>query len=237
MEDINDESSSLAMTRTQTDLATMPPLDMNSLATSESIITQVRALRLRLAEGDQSAVEPYRAMQKAGHIPEVALSADTLIARTINAICYERDLMGRTTLAVEADSYVQQLEGASPTVQESLVARLITLGWLQIIWFEGLYANQIANLSSSQEKLYQRRIDGAHRRFLQATKTLATIRRLPVTPLQVNIGQANVAQNQVNTASTMLADHLAPIDSDQAARMAGEITVQCLDGLAADQAD
>jgi hypothetical protein len=50
-------------------------------------------------------------------------------------------------------------------------------------------------MSLRQANCYQRRIDAAHARFLSAVKTLATIRKLALPALQVNIGK-----NQVNLA-------------------------------------
>jgi hypothetical protein len=48
-----------------------------------------------------------------------------------------------------------------------------------------------------QADYHRRRIDAAHSRFLSAVKTLATVRKLALPALQVNIGanQVNVAQS------------------------------------------
>lgn len=67
--------------------------------------------------------------------------------------------------------------------------------WLQVQEADLRYA-QAGNCSFPQANFHLKRQDRAHRRFLSAMKTLATVRKLALPMLQVNIGE-----NQVNVAS------------------------------------
>jgi hypothetical protein len=51
-------------------------------------------------------------------------------------------------------------------------------------------------MSLAQSEHAQRRIDRAHRRFLSTLKTLATVRRLALPALQINVAGQQV--NQLN---------------------------------------
>jgi hypothetical protein len=51
-------------------------------------------------------------------------------------------------------------------------------------------------MSLAQSEHAQRRMDRAHRRFLNTIKTLATVRRLAVPAVQFNVARQQV--NQVN---------------------------------------
>ncbi len=84
--------------------------------------------------------------------------------------------------------------GARPAGPPLLVER-VTLCWLQVHQAEGLYAQRLGSLDVEWTDCYQRRIDRAQRRYLQAIRTLAQVRRLAA-PAAVQI---NVAEQQVNT--------------------------------------
>ena len=59
------------------------------------------------------------------------------------------------------------------------------------------YSQAEDGLTLAQSEHAQRRMDRAHRRFLNTVKTLATVRRLAIPVLQIN-----VARQQVNQLST-----------------------------------
>jgi hypothetical protein len=88
----------------------------------------------------------------------------------------------------------QELLGASPSPLERLLVERVVACWLQL---------QEADVRTAQAKdqsvqwadFYQSRMDRAHKRYLSAIKTLATIRKLALPVLQVNI-----AKKQVNIA-------------------------------------
>jgi hypothetical protein len=86
---------------------------------------------------------------------------------------------------------------AAPPLERLLVDR-IAVCWLMLAQAESRYAQAMKAPSVSFElsEYHQRRCDRAQRRYLQAIKALAQVRRLLVPMMQVNIAerQVNVAQ-------------------------------------------
>jgi hypothetical protein len=83
------------------------------------------------------------------------------------------------------------LAGPNATPVERLLAERIALCWLSVHDAEIRFA-QSKDLSWKQVEFWQRRIDASHRRYLSAIKTLATVRKLAVPALQVNIARKQV---------------------------------------------
>lgn len=91
-----------------------------------------------------------------------------------------------------------ELSGPNPTPLERLLVERIVACWLQVQDADVRYA-QAKNLSLEWGDYYQRRMDRANKRYLTAIKTLATVRKLALPVLQVNI-----ARKQVNVAGPCL---------------------------------
>jgi hypothetical protein len=70
----------------------------------------------------------------------------------------------------------------------------IAATWLQLHYFETLYAQNMDELTIAQSEFHQKRIDRAHQRHLSAVKTLAQIRKIGPAV------QINIAEKQINTA-------------------------------------
>lgn len=79
-------------------------------------------------------------------------------------------------------------------IERRLLAERAALCWHIVHLYERTYA-QAGDLSIRQAEFHQRRIDAAHRRYLQALRTLASVRKLAVPAIQ-----ANIAKKQVNVA-------------------------------------
>jgi hypothetical protein len=86
----------------------------------------------------------------------------------------------------------EELEGPNPSPLESLLAERAAICWLTVNAYENTFA-RTAKLSPREADHQQRKIDAAHRRFLSAVKTLATVRKLGLPDIKIN-----VAKNQVN---------------------------------------
>ena len=84
--------------------------------------------------------------------------------------------------------------GRTPTPIERLLAERAAYCWLVLWRYEEHLANA-KDLTSKRAEFHHRRIDAAHRRYLSSLRTLATVRKLALPAVQVNIGQ-----NQVNVA-------------------------------------
>jgi hypothetical protein len=61
-------------------------------------------------------------------------------------------------------------------------------------------------MSVAQSEHAQRRMDRAHRQFLSTIKTLATVRRLAIPAVQINVARRQV--NQLNVGES--GDRVAP---------------------------
>jgi hypothetical protein len=80
-----------------------------------------------------------------------------------------------------------ELMGESPSPLEKLLAGRVAACWLQVSYYDGLIA-QTRQGTPAQAKLLQQQQDTAHRRYLSAVTTLATIRKLltpPRSPVEI----------------------------------------------------
>ena len=84
-----------------------------------------------------------------------------------------------------------ELAGSSPSPLERLLAERAVLCWQVVHIYEVRYANA-EGLPLRQAEYQEKRIDKAHARFLSAVKTLATVRKLAIPALQVNIAKTQV---------------------------------------------
>ncbi len=106
-------------------------------------------------------------------------------------------LAGDNLLARRA--YTRQLEdlrwdlmGPSPSQLEELLVQRVSDCGLHLQYVEATYAQNLRGLTLARAESQQRRIDRAHNRYLSAIRTLATVRRLQVPAVQVNIAQEQV---------------------------------------------
>ena len=107
----------------------------------------------------------------------------------------EDNLAFREALNRKLASLREELEGPSPSPTEWLLVDRIVACWLQVQEAE-FHGAQADNYDAPKANFHLKRQDRAHRRFLSGMKTLATVRKLAVPTLQVNIGD-----NQVNVAN------------------------------------
>lgn len=93
----------------------------------------------------------------------------------------------------------EELAGPDPTPLERLLVERIIACWLQLYSADIRLAQNEANMTMKQVEHHEERRDRAHRRYLSAIKTLASVRKLALPVLQVNI-----AKKQVNMAGPCL---------------------------------
>jgi hypothetical protein len=109
-------------------------------------------------------------------------------------------------LVARARSLKRRLIGDDPTVLESLLAERIVICELALNRAEHLHMNNMRGESSFKQALfYEHVMDRAHRRYVQAVKALAQIRRLQL-PV---VAQLNVAANQLNVAAVNKTDEVS----------------------------
>ncbi|MCA1686964.1 MAG: hypothetical protein LC745_13535 [Planctomycetia bacterium] len=98
--------------------------------------------------------------------------------------------------------YAAELAGAAPTPVESLLAETAALCWFALRLHEAHFAGASSSgegMTFNQGRYHLTKIDRAHARLMATLKTLATVRRLAVPAVQVNIARRQVNQ-QVNAA-------------------------------------
>src|SRR5262245_46619675 len=98
----------------------------------------------------------------------------------------------------ELESVATSLAGPSPSPVEVMLADAAATSWFAFRMHEAHYASSGSNgpITLAQSEHNQRRIDRAHRRLLSTLKALATVRRLALPSLQINVARQQV--NQLN---------------------------------------
>ncbi len=89
----------------------------------------------------------------------------------------------------------EEVAGDDPSPLERLLAQRVAATWLQVQFFEGIYATTMSKgMTLAQADYHQRRIDKAHGRHLSAIRALAQVRKMGPAI------QINIAEQQINTA-------------------------------------
>jgi hypothetical protein len=157
----------------------------------------VWALVRRAEGGDESAVPELRqALAASGGLVESAGNMARQVQTTLIRNAAGNNLFFREGLEAKINRLRAELAGQDPTPLENLLADRIALCWLSLHDAEARYA-QAQDLTIKQAEFWQHRIDCAHRRYLSAIKTLATVRKLALPALQFNI-----ARRQVNVLNS-----------------------------------
>ena len=158
------------------------------------------ALMERARKGDDSCLPQQRALfdagpRRGGLIDHYGSSAAWLESALVKEYAGKnlavKEAMKRKLAAVKAE-----LAGPDPTPMERLLAERAAVCWFIVNAYELVYAGA-GSITLGQADYHQKRIDRAHKRYLSALKTLATIRKLALPAFQVNI-----AEKQVNVAGT-----------------------------------
>ena len=107
-----------------------------------------------------------------------------------------------TALAIreKVQDIVKQVAGDKPTPLERLLAERVAMCWLDVQDHELRYSILNGESTFKQFEWRSRMLDRAHHRYLAAIKALATVRKLSVPVLQVNI-----AEKQINTTGGLVA--------------------------------
>jgi hypothetical protein len=106
-------------------------------------------------------------------------------------------------LRTELDKVGADFAGPSPTATELLLAQTAAICWFTYRLHEAHYVDNVTSeggITLKQSEHAQRRMDRAHRRLLSTLKTLATVRRLAIPSLQINVASQQV--NQLNAGGS-----------------------------------
>ena len=156
----------------------------------------VEALLKRAARGDASCVPELKALFEhpaALPILRACGSPPEWLEKELVESASGENLAIREALLRKLAEVRRELEGPNPSPIERLLAERAAICWWIVHRFESAAATA-RDPSIPLADFHQRRIDRAHGRFLSSLKTLATVRKLALPALQVNIGM-----NQLNT--------------------------------------
>ena len=96
----------------------------------------------------------------------------------------------KARLREELTGLVAEFAGPNPSPVEWVLAETAATSWFAFRMHEAHYVVGVTSeggITLAQSEHAQRRMDRVHRRFLSTVKTLATVRRLAVPALQINV--------------------------------------------------
>jgi hypothetical protein len=119
------------------------------------------------------------------------------VAELINQVAGEKASDTRKEVLEDLSNLSTDLAGPNPGPVEKLLAEDAALNWLALRLYQVIHTYEAGRgITLARSEHAQRRITHAHRRFLSAVKTLATVRRLAVPAVQINLARQQV--NQLN---------------------------------------
>jgi hypothetical protein len=169
----------------------------NNESTSELIEDKGKLMALidRAQDGDEKALPVLRRVLD--EEPIVARIVD--LARNVERSIIEKmsgdDVFTQEAIPRNLKAMRKEIAGENPSPLERLLAERITVCWLELQYFQAIYAQNLKNMTIPQSDYHQRRIDKAHRRYLSSIKALAQIRKMGPAV------QINIAEKQINTSS------------------------------------
>ena len=175
----------------------------NNESTSELIEDKKKLMALidRAQDGDKDALPVLRRVLD--EEPRIARFVD--LARDVERSIVKRmsgdDVFSQEAIPRNLKAMREEVAGQNPSPLERLLAERITVCWLELQYFEAIYAQNMGNLTITQGDYHQRRIDKAHRRYLSSIKALVQIRKMGPAV------QINIAEKQINTAGQLSSDH------------------------------
>ena len=156
----------------------------------------------RAGKGDESALPAVRAYldERGPEYLDVLNVAHMAKEAQIKRVFGPDDLTAREVMTRKLEQMRREILGPNPPPLESLVADQIVLCWLQLYYAETKHAER--NLEEApainwiQDEWHQKRVDRLQRRYLAAIKSLAQVRRLLGTQVQVNIAGQQIVHNE-----------------------------------------
>jgi hypothetical protein len=176
----------------------MSMISQGELEEYEKTVEKLHDL-LRLAEkGEEDAVPEIRQILNehpdlAWRFVDVAHIAEDAL---IEEMTEEQDLAAKELIRCQLEAIREEVAGKNSSALERLLSERVVLTWLEVQFFEALYAKNMRKLTIAQAEHHQKRLDRAHGRHLSAIRALAQIRKLLK---GTAITQINIADKQINT--------------------------------------
>jgi hypothetical protein len=184
---------------------------------------ELRKLLERAQKGDESTLPVLRKMLELPAFVDMCGNLARQAELSLIKAATGDDLAFKEGLIRKMELMRKELAGPSPSPLERLLVERIVACWLQVQDADVRYAQGQRDCTLAQGEYQQRRMDHAHKRYLSAIKTLATVRKLALPVLQVNIAkeQINVAAPCVVTTGESSGDAL-PRETREKAGLEGK---------------
>lgn len=152
---------------------------------------ETQALLERAIRGDPTCRTLLDALldlpDRGGRIVELFGDVPGFAERAFVAQASGENVLLREALTRKMAGLRAELAGPEPTPIERLLAERAAYCWLVLWRYEEKLVNA-KDLTWKQAEFHQRWIDGAHKRYLSSLRTLATVRKLAVPNIRVNVG-------------------------------------------------
>jgi hypothetical protein len=162
-----------------------------------SLVDDRKALRdviERAQDGDKSVLPALqRALKEEPKISGIFVDLASSLESSLVRKMANGDLMVEECVPHNLKEMKKELAGDDPLPLEKLLVERIAVCWLELQYFEILYAQNMGNISIVQSEHHQKRLDKAHKRYLSSIRTLAQIRKMGPAV------QINIAEKQINT--------------------------------------
>lgn len=157
------------------------------------------ALVAKAQTGDKNAMEELRPLlaERPAYMGHYGRFAESNRSVLLSRVC-GNNLMFVDGMERRLNELQKELAGTDPSALELLLVERILTCWLEVNYYDGLYTQNMQDLTLRQSEHGQRRQERAHRRLLSSIKALALVRRLQLPTVQVNIGE-----KQVNVVSAV----------------------------------
>jgi hypothetical protein len=176
----------------------MSPISKGELEESEKIVERLQDLLRKAEKGEEDAVPEIRKILREHpglawrFVDVVHIAEDALI----EVMTEEGDLATKEIMRYQLEAMRAEIAGEKSSPLERLLSERVVVTWLEVQFFEALYAQNIRKLTIPQAEHHQKRLDRAHRRHLSAIRALAQVRKLLKGGA---ITQINIADKQINT--------------------------------------
>lgn len=157
--------------------------------------TDIDALTQRAEQGDRAALKELRALvrDEPAIWQQLGNSSKHLEKLWTEKLARDNPLLTES-IKKYVDELRKEIEGPDPTPLEGLLVDRIVVCWLEVHQSEWQLATA-TDVTTAHISYLDRRLDRAQRRYLQAIKALAQVRKLLGSTTQINI-----AEQQINIA-------------------------------------
>jgi hypothetical protein len=155
--------------------------DMSTQTSTKPYPAELKAILERANAGDEAALPELR--KALDEHPELVAHFGDMVEHAKQALltlAAGKCLTAREAISRQMDELRARLAATAATELEGLLAARVTLCWLAVYHADIDLAQQLLASpgASPASQAAQKRVDGTHRRFISATKALATLQRL-----------------------------------------------------------